>query len=79
MESRRLVRPLVGCSFCNSALIKGMGTERFGVLMLMWMGIGYCRCLTLPEPGLDETGGGEPLGTDETKKFQPLGLTALAE
>jgi O-antigen/teichoic acid export membrane protein len=70
--------PLLGAVFAIPLLIKGMGTERFGVLMLMWMGIGY---FSLFDVGLSQALTklvAEKLGTGRKQEIPKLVWTALA-
>ena len=59
------------------ALISGMGTDRFGLLTIIWMGVGYFRLFDL---GLGRTLSklvSERLGTNDTTDLPGLIWTAL--
>jgi O-antigen/teichoic acid export membrane protein len=70
--------PLLVAVVAIPLLIKGLGTERFGILTLMWVGIGYCSLFDI---GLGQALTklvAEKLGLGRSEEIPSLVWTALA-
>src|SRR5678816_296216 len=71
------VAPAIAAIFTVPILIHGLGTERFGVLTLIWLVVGYFSIFDLGLGGALTQVLAERLGRDEHESIPPLVWTAL--
>jgi O-antigen/teichoic acid export membrane protein len=72
-----LAAPMVVAFFAIPLLIRGMGTERFGVLTIAWMAIGYFSLFDLGLSRALTKLVAERLGPDGSGEIGPVSWTAL--